>query len=374
VSQNESVAALGGQSADQRVRAWLKKQRDDLINMSRRNRLLHFKHTKTASLEIVRPAPDEVLRRINRSGSSGAWEFFPEDLARERRAHELVVADKDGDSLDKALRLLKRKTDQEFVDKGVWVLYLGLGMLDWVESDDDDATAASPLLLVPVTLVRDSLREPFRLRRTEDDAVLNPALAVKLDTDFGLTLPAVEEIEELSVESVMKAVQHLVRNQPGWSVTARTVLSTFTFQKEAMYRDLLHNEELLAEDPMIQLLALGPDAPSAGAFDFETVPADELDTRTPPEDLVSIRDADASQRTCVLAARDGRSFIMDGPPGTGKSQTITNIIAELMHAGKTVLFVSEKAAALDVVHSRLGAARLDDFVLKLHSHDAIAKS
>lgn len=341
--------------------------------MSRRNRLLHFKHTKTASLEIVRPGPDEVLHRISRSGSSGAWEFVAGDLARERRTHELVVADKDGDSLDKALRLLKRKTDQEFVDKGVWILYLGLGMLDWVESDDDDTTAASPPLLVPVTLVRDSLREPFRLRRTEDDPVLNPALAVKLDTDFGLTLPAVEEIEELSVESVMRTVQHLVRNQPGWSVTTRTVLSTFTFQKEAMYRDLLHNEELLADDPMIQLLALGPDAPSAGAFDFEPVPADELDVRTPPEDLVSIRDADASQRTCVLAARDGRSFVMDGPPGTGKSQTITNIIAELMHAGKTVLFVSEKAAALDVVHSRLSAARLDDFVLKLHSHDANRK-
>lgn len=384
MSQNGSVAALGGtptprsdgeQPTDKRVRAWLRKQRDDLINMSRRNRLLHFKHTKTASLEIALPTPDKVLRGISRTGSGGAWEFFPGagDLPRERRAHELVVADKDDDSLDKALRLLKRKTDQEFVDKGVWVLYLGLGMLDWVESADDDTPSASPLLLVPVTLVRDSLREPFRLRRTEDDPVLNPALAVKLDTDFGLTMPAIEEFEEVSVESVMRAVEHLVRNQSGWSVTARTVLSTFTFQKEAMYRDLLLNEDLLAGDPMIQLLALGPEAPSAGVFDFEPVPEDELDVRTPPEDLVSIRDADASQRTCVLAARDGRSFVMDGPPGTGKSQTITNIIAELMHAGKTVLFVSEKAAALDVVHSRLSAAKLDEFVLKLHSHDANRK-
>src|ERR1043165_6117472 len=175
----------GGQSLDGRVRAWLRKQRDDLINMSRRNRLLHFKHTKTSSLEITQPTPDEILRRLSRS-AHGAWEFFPAtgDPTREplqRTARELLVADKDADQLDKALGLLERKTNQEFVDKGVWVLYLGLGMLDWVESDDDDTVAASPLLLFPGTIARDSLRESFRLRRTEDDPVLNPALAVKLD-------------------------------------------------------------------------------------------------------------------------------------------------------------------------------------------------
>jgi hypothetical protein len=360
----------GEHSSDDRVLAWLRRQRDDLINMSRRNRLLYFKHTKTASLEIVRPAPGEVLRRL---GRSGAWDFIPAVGSPSGAGRELAVADKDADQLEKALKLLERKANQEFVDKGVWVLYLGLGMLNWLESDDD-TPSASPLLLYPVTIARDSLRESFRLRRTDDDPVLNPALAVKLDTEFGLVLPTVEEFEESGFESVMSQVEDLVAGKAGWSVSDRTVFSTFTFQKEAMYRDLLSNEELLVADPMIQLLAVGPDAPGAGSFDFDPVPEDKLDKEAPPEDLVNILDADASQRTCVLAARGGHSFVMDGPPGSGKSQTITNIIAELMHAGKTVLFVSEKAAALDVVHGRLSTAKLTDFVLQLHSHDANRKT
>lgn len=364
----------GGQSSDDRVRAWLKRQRDDLINMSRRNRLLYFKHTKTASLEIVRPTPEEVLRKLVRRGAGGAWDFIPALGSAGGAGRELVVADKDADQLEKALKLLERKTSQEFVDKGVWVLYLGLGMLNWLESDDDTSPSASPLLLYPVTIARDSLRESFRLRRTDDDPVLNPALAVKLNTEFALVLPTVEEFEESGFEAVMRQVEYLVADKPGWSVSGRTVLSTFTFQKEAMYQDLLSNEELLVVDPMIQLLAVGPDAPGAGSFDFDPVPEEQLDMQAPPEDLVNILDADASQRTCVLAARGGRSFVMDGPPGSGKSQTITNIIAELMHAGKTVLFVSEKAAALDVVHGRLSAAKLTDFVLQLHSHDANRKT
>ncbi|WP_209284276.1 AAA domain-containing protein, partial [Prescottella equi] len=86
-----------------------------------------------------------------------------------------------------------------------------------------------------------------------------------------------------------------------------------------------------------------------GDFAFDPVPVDRLDDITPPEQMFSILDADSSQRRCILAAANGKSFVMDGPPGTGKSQTIANMIAELMATGKSVLFVSEKAAALDVV-------------------------
>ncbi|CAN0454133.1 unnamed protein product, partial [Phaeothamnion confervicola] len=100
---------------------------------------------------------------------------------------------------------------------------------------------------------------------------------------------------------------------------------------------------------------------------------DQLDANAPSEKLVSVRDADSTQRVCIVAARNGRSFVMDGPPGTGKSQTITNMIAELLFAGRSVLFVSEKAAALEVVHNRLTEAGLAEFVLELHSHKATRK-
>src|SRR5699024_4964509 len=121
-------------------------------------------------------------------------------------------------------------------------------------------------------------------------------------------------------------------------------------------------------------LASSADTQASDSFAFEPAGEDELDQKAPPENLVSIRDADASQSRCILAARDGHSFVMDGPPGSGKSQTISNIIAELLHAGKRVLFVSEKAAALEVVHSRLKSEEIDDFILELHSHKATRKA
>lgn len=357
---------------DKRVRDWLEKQRDELINMSRTNRLLYFKHTKTASLEVAVPGPEALLERLNR-GNSGHWDFClpaEEEHAPRPKSGELVIEGKQRPQILRALQLLERKAKQESDDKGLWVLHLGLGMLSWVESDDDDAVAVSPLILIPVTISRENLREPFKLRRTDDDPVLNPALAVKLQAEFGISLPTVEEFEEVGFAGIMRNVERLVQGRRGWSVAERAVLTTFTFHKEAMYRDLQVNEDLLVENPMVQVLALGPEAPSAGDFDFPAIPEEQLDQRIEPETLVSVMNADASQRRCVIAARDGHSFVMDGPPGSGKSQTITNIITELLHSGRTVLFVSEKAAALDVVHDRLRKANLVDFALKLHSHDA----
>lgn len=205
------------------------------------------------------------------------------------------------------------------------------------------------------------------MRRSGDGASGNLALVRKLEHDEGITLPEPDE-DEPDVAAYLAAVAAAVEHRTGWSVERRTVLRNFTFHKEAIYRDLEENEEQLLGHPLVQLMALGADAPGAGGHDF-TPPGDgELDEVAPPEQLFSILPADSSQRRCILAAREGRSFVMDGPPGTGKSQTIANIIAELIAAGRSVLFVSEKAAALDVVRSRLAARGLDDFLLELHSH------
>ncbi len=366
-----------------KLRQQLKKWRDDLVNLSRTNRLLYFRHTKTASLKIESPGSDAIASRLNGSPSSNFWTFYfppppPEDPkvpAPEPtpRPGELLVKEKSAAELSSALRLLERKANQEFVDKGLWTLYLGLGSLEWIDPDDEKKVQ-SPLLLVPVTFSRESLQAPFRLRRADDDAVLNPALSVKLFNDFGIELPSLDDLDDTDPASVRDAVSEAVDGQRLWAVRDRTVLTTFTFHKEAMYRDLLENEQTIAEHGLVQMLALGPDSPTADAYDFDELPDDALDELVSPEELVSIRDADSSQRRCILAARDGRSFVMDGPPGTGKSQTITNVIAELIATGRTVLFVSEKAAALEVVQKRLREAHLDDFALELHSHKATRKA
>ncbi|CAM3868517.1 DUF3320 domain-containing protein [Nocardiopsis rhodophaea] len=367
---------------DVRVREWLAKQRDELVNLSRRNKLLYFSHSKTGTLEISTPEPPVILDRLNGGRGGGHWLFhFPgqdengePDPEPDLRPDELLVEGKDAAQLERSLLSLGRKANQEFIDKGLWVLHLGLGTLEWRESADDDRIAVSPLILIPVTIARESSREPFRLRRTEDDPIINPALAIKLENEFDLAVPSVNDFEELGFDGTLKRFEQVVSRQKGWSVTRRAVLANFTFHKEAMYRDLLDNENELAENPLIRVLAVGNEASSAGSFDFEPIPEGELDAAVPPEELVSVLDADATQRAAILAARDGHSFVMDGPPGSGKSQTITNIIAELLAAGKTVLFVSEKAAALDVVHNRLKKFKLDEFALQLHSHSANRKA
>ena len=77
-------------------------------------------------------------------------------------------------------------------------------------------------------------------------------------------------------------------------------------------------------------------------------------------------DADSSQRGAIGAVLAGRSLVIHGPPGTGKSQTIANLIATLVARGRKVLFVAEKRAAIDAVLSRLKGVGLGGMVLDIH--------
>jgi transcription elongation GreA/GreB family factor/very-short-patch-repair endonuclease len=359
-----------------RLRAQLGRWREDLIDLSRRNRLLWFRPTRATTFELRQPG----LRDIHQRTMAGeSWGFFlPPDPAAPRsdqppsepRADELVTDKSDPATIRRGLLGLERRTTQTFMDAGLWVLYLGIGMLRW-HGPDETEEAHSPLLLVPVLVERPSLREPFRLRRTEGDLVINPALAVKLQTDFGVTLPALDEPDDADADTVFSAVRAACSKWRDWVIEERVVLATFSFQKEAMYRDLLDNEEAILAGPTVRALGLGRE--HSAPFAFSPIAEGQLDEIAPPERLVSILDADSTQRQCINAAVDGRSFVMDGPPGTGKSQTIANLIAELVSRGQTVLFVSEKAAALDVVQSRLTAAGLGEFLLAIHSHKATRK-
>ncbi|WP_420121977.1 DUF3320 domain-containing protein [Nakamurella sp.] len=280
------------------------------------------------------------------------------------------VAGKRPAELENSLRRLDVVTRQLYADRGLWTLYAGLLMLQWIDPDDR-ATVVSPVVLVPVELTRPSRDRPYVLRPTDDDPVLNPTLALKLG-ELGVRLPPFDA-DEIDLPGLAAAVGAAIADRPGWSVLDRSVLTTFSFHKEAMYRDLTDNAERILGHAQVQLLGLGPDAPQAPHLAFDPPDPATLDRDHPAENLASILDADSSQRACIVSARAGRSFVMDGPPGTGKSQTIANIIVELMTAGKTVLFVSEKAAALDVVRDRLARADLGSFLFELHSQAATRK-
>ena len=368
--------AVGQDDLNSTVHAAIREWSDSLVNLTGANRLLRFRPSRTGTIEIVRPSAEEILsglvakrtwrfRSIDPAGDAGT-----EGRVFQPAAPDVLETRKPEADLGAALRNLARRSTQEFLNRGLSVLYVAIGLLDWI--DDDGTGMTSPLLLVPVELVRTGPRQLPVLEVGEEDAVVNPALTLRMQQS-GITLPVVDDLEDVSLTDLLGRVAAAAAGQHGWGVRDEVLLSCFSFHKEAMYRDLLDNADRIAGHDAIVALATGGRRQQVERFWFDEIPDERIDTDAPPETAALVLDADASQRACIAAAVEGRSFVMDGPPGTGKSQTIANMIGALMHAGKSVLFVSEKAAALEVVRNRLTEAGLDGYLLELHSHKATRK-
>jgi hypothetical protein len=369
------------------IRSAIRSWRDGLINLTGSNRLLNFKPSRTGMISLLRPSPEDVLSRLAGGGTYRFRALQPKraDAGADSEADHgksaegsavlppapgKLDADKTPEDLAAALRSLYRRSNQDYLDRGVWVLYLAFGALTW--ADEDGSRYTSPLLLVPVQLEDAGAAQGAELKAAAEEPAVNPALALKLSR-YGIELPRVDDLEDVTLAGVLGAVRAVVSGQAGWEVSDSLVLSYFSFAKEAMYRDLLDHEDQIAAHPGVAALVSGGRGEASSEFFFDEILDHEVDRRAAAESTPVILDADSSQRASIAAALDGRSFVMDGPPGTGKSQTIANMIGVLLHAGKTVLFVSEKAAALDVVRDRLDEAGLRAYLLELHSHKATRK-
>ena len=207
----------------------------------------------------------------------------------------------------------------------------------------------------------------------EDEPRFNTTLLEMLRRDFGITsldslgknLPHDEH--GLDIDAIWRNVQYAFRDVRGWEVSRTIGLGLFSFAKYLMWTDLVEHGDILKESSVVSHL-ITPGDTFAGEPDF--LPPDELDTRLPPREVFCPLLADSSQLAAVASASVGKNFVLEGPPGTGKSQTIANMIAHCLAHGKTVLFVAEKAAALNVVYQRLKNIGLGDFCLELHSNKA----
>ncbi len=274
-------------------------------------------------------------------------------------------------------RLLRLYYDARSLEEeqGVNNLFLAVGFLEWYESPQADKPRFAPLLLIPVELNRKSATARFRLRYTEEEIATNLSLQAKLKVDFALKLPDVPDSEELTPEAYFADVERVIAEQPRWKVHRdRIVLWFFSFAKFLMFRDLdpeaWPEPQSVGSHPLVRGLlcdgfecgppVLEDDAP--------------LDEHLDPRDLYHVVDADSSQAAAIEEVRQTRNLVIQGPPGTGKSQTITNLIARAVKDGRTVLFVAEKLAALEVVKSRLDRIGLGDLCLELHSHKANKRS
>lgn len=375
--------------AARRLEGWQR----SLLDLTLRNRLLDARDGRTvvtlagvdavALATALEPAaeatPDGArpLELVSYAAPDAAALGGPERAAEAiaRAATEALAARRllvalAGDELDRRLVAMARAAREAMSEAGASTLWLCLGTLAWRERDADDARPRrAPLVMVPVELRRAGAGDRYRVTVVDgEDWRWNDTLVEKLKDEHGLTLapPARSDDGALDVTATLDAVAGAIAARPGWEVARDARLAVLSFTKFVMWTDLRERGAALLRAPVVAHLAAGGSTPFPGG---ELPAGGDLDLLAPGE-LFAPLDCDASQLAAVLAAAAGRTFVLQGPPGTGKSQTITNLIAQCLAAGKSVLFVAEKMAALEVVQRRLTAAGLGDFCLEVHSHKA----
>ena len=387
------------------VEAGLEKIRTRLLDLTGRNKLLNFRHPKTSCIRFVDTALDSVFRHLIEGGTL-ELEHVPEpprlkrfdrklptdDTAREDdvvppRDHALSLGWSVDlglglserpprlrtlayqDDLDRLAKKISTAARTSIEESGANMLYLCFGFLEWTDTSSSQASLA-PLLIMPVAIERKKTARGtgwvYELQHSGEDLATNLSLIEKMKRDFGVDIPLLSEDDTPS--AYIEAVTRSIVGRPEWRARKFLTLALLSFGKLLMFLDLdskrWPTQRPIAKHPNIQHLFQG--TRSSGTSFPEEYPIDDevVQPSVPP----LFYDADSSQHSALIDALKGANLVIEGPPGTGKSQTITNLIASILLQGKSVLFVAEKLAALEVVERRLNAIGLGDFCLELHSH------
>ena len=398
---DKSTNGNNEKAIEKRIYKWKEK----LIDLSKRNRLLNFKFSKSLTLRIIDEQPPEIYKALVQELHS--LEFLPikendENIPEQERKSleelnegiEFKAQDfKEYDPkqlnkkhldkylqtklpvqyLNKVLNKISTTARSTNDDLGYNVLFLALGSIIWYEKDNSNEPMEAPVLLVPVEIKRKGIGQPFTIKYNEDSVILNPALVLKLKRDFQINLEDIDiDEEELNPIDIFIKVQDKISKNARWKLLNNIYIGLFSFAKFVMYKDLEEHQNIIKRNKFVETICGLNDNKQISAEDI--CPLSELDNIVHPHGTYQILDADSSQQQAIQVVKAGNNLIIEGPPGTGKSQTIANMIAELLAQNKKVLFVSQKIAALEVVKNRLAANGLAHFCLELHSNKANRKN
>ncbi len=313
-----------------------------LTDLGGRNTLLYYKDRRAGTLDLTGADP-VALDRFLRTGSVRITKLFRD-------------VDLRADAI-RRVQVIYRKARELLEERGIRVGYLATGMARW---DELFLEPAAPVVLRGLTITPTRARHDDFDLVLEDDNEINPVLLHKLASVFGA---ATEELADVPAAEINERLAKAAHDAevPGFVIADRRVIGTFTYAKLPMVRDLQAAAELLGDSEVVAAIAGDPDAQEQLGADEAMDPIQDS-----PELDYSVLDADSSQRNAIDTVLAGRSLVIHGPPGTGKSQTIANLIAALIARGRKVLFVAEKRAAIDAVLSRLKGASLGEVVLDIH--------
>jgi hypothetical protein len=310
---------------DSKVLTRIEDWRRRLIDLSYRNRLIRYQPSGS-SLEIASPAIEVLFADL---GRTAPWRFYlppepepmsaamsagpegpasdttaaplgwrvvdrPELRDRAPRADEIVLVEKSARRITRTVETLARRSNAEYQDKALRILYIAAGLLEWVDPGRGEQLL-SPLVLVPVELQRDSPREPYVLRFVDDEeVVVNPSLTEKLRRDLGREIPIEWTWDDKPISVELDEIDAAVAGT-GWTVRRSAVLGLFSFQKFVMYRDLLDNESVISAHPAVRSLALNQLAEEVGGWGIAVPEPSKLDEEQPPQRDVLILDSRARE-------------------------------------------------------------------------------
>ena len=377
-----------------RLDAWKRR----LLDLTKRNRLLNLKPSKTAislvctdasKLEDMLADGDKITIKplesiAGRGGGRDEGHLlaqhnvdFETELARQALDNNQLLARQNETELKAGIVELFRKAKSDMEEGGANTLFLAIGMLRWRESEVSANWHRAPLILVPVKLERATAASAPRLVQHLDETVFNMTLLEMLRQDHDLAMPLLDgdlpkDSSGIDVRQILTIVRTAIRDVPGWEVLDEMVLSTFSFSKYLMWKDLNNHSDELRSAPFVKHMIDSPRASYNRTPEF--INARSQDARIDPVNLLAPLSCDSSQIAAIHASGFDGDYVLEGPPGTGKSQTIANLIAHNIGLGRKVLFVAEKMTALNVVHERLKKVGLGDFCLELHSSKANKKN
>jgi len=376
-----------------RVDQWRRK----LLDLSKRNKLLNIRQ-RSIGFRIICPdlallenelasgkkynvISKDALKSQGRSSEKFTLvtgDDLEEEFVKDQLRRGSLIADVNDRELEKNLISLYRRAKSDLEEGGSNTLFLALGMLRWKENSRSEQSYKAPLILLPVKLDRTSARaKPKLMLLPDEDPVFNQTLIELLLQDFEIDLSVFEkelpkDASGVDVLQIWNTVRLKIKDTPGFEVVEELVLSNFSFAKYQMWKDLSDRLDDLKKSQLVNHLVEHPTEPYPHRADF--IDPSDVDEKINPEDFYAPLNADSSQMVAIEASAKGKDFVLEGPPGTGKSETIANIIAHNMALGRKVLFVSEKMAALDVVYSRLKRVGLGHLCLELHSRKATKKN